>query len=123
VPIFRGENAQGGAPQGFVTDETVGILFTARGLEGFAATNGETTLPPEPNDSIGLATSTDLKTFSLYPAGPLYARIVNLRAYLGEAEANMRQLSTGVEMVFVSSDASGEAKTGLVRVVGRGGMD
>jgi len=122
-PIFWREISQVGAPQALVIDETVRILFTARGLEGFAATNGETTLPPEPNDSIGLATSTDLKTFSLYPAGPLYARIVNLRAYLGEAEANMRQLSTGVEMVFVSSDASGEAKTGLVRVVGRGGMD
>jgi hypothetical protein len=122
-PIFWRQISQVGAPRALVVGGSVRILFTARGIEGFAATSGDATLPAEPNDSIGLAVSTDLETFSLYPAGPLFARIVNLRAYLGEAEADMRVLSTGVEMVFVSSDASGEAKTGLVRVVGRGGMD
>lgn len=122
-PIFWRQISRIGAPQAVVAGESVRILFTARGVEGFSATSGEETLPPEANESIGLAASTNMTTFSLYPAGPLYARIVNLRAYLGEAEASMRLLPTGAEMVFVSSDASGDAKTGLVRVIGRGGMN
>lgn len=122
-PIFWRQISNVGAPHAIVTQDAVRILFTARGIEGFSATSGETKLPPETNDSIGLSASTDLKTFSLYPAGPLYARVVNLRAYLGEAEASMRLLPTGAEMVFVSSDAAGDAKTGLVRVIGRGGRN
>lgn len=122
-PIFGRQISHVGAPFAMVDGESVHILFTARGIEGFSATSGETVLPPEANDSIGLTASTDMKTFSFYPAGPLYARIVNLRAYLGEAEATMRSSPWGAEMVFVSSDASGNAKTGLVRVVGRRGMN
>lgn len=120
-PIFWRNVTTVGAPQAIVAGESVRIVFTARGIEGFSATSGAMSLPPEANDSLGLATTDDMQTFALFPAGPIFARVVNLRAYLGEAEANMRVLPSGAEMVFVSSDASGEAKTGLVRVVGRGG--
>lgn len=110
-----------GAPQALVVEDTVRIVFTARGIEGFSATTDGMNLPPERNDSIGLATTNDMQSFALFPTGPMYTRLVNLRAYLGESQASMRILPIGVEMVFVSSDASGEANTGLMRVVGRGG--
>jgi hypothetical protein len=119
-PIFWRQITHVGAPFAVVANDDVRILFTARGVEGFSATSGATNLPPDANDSIGLAATQDLQTFALFPTGPLYARIVNLRAYLGEAEVTMRLSSSGGEMVFVSSDASGEGKTGIVRVVGRG---
>jgi hypothetical protein len=64
-----------------------------------------------------------MQSFSLFPTGPVYARLVNLRAYLGESAASMRLSTNGAEMVFVSADSSGEAKTGLVRVLGRGGTN
>jgi hypothetical protein len=120
-PIFWRDVTNVGAPQALVVGDTVRIVFTARGVEGFTATTGDMNLPPETNDSIGLATTADMKTFSLFPTGPMYSRLVNLRAYLGEGEASLRLLSSGAEMVFVSSDASGEANTGLIRVLGRGG--
>jgi hypothetical protein len=120
-PVFWRQVTHVGGPHAALVGNGVRIVFTARGIEGFSAMSGDTNLPPEPNDSIGLATTNDMKTFALFPTGPMYARLVNLRAYLGETEASLRLLPTGAEMVFVSSDASGEAKTGLVRVVGRGG--
>jgi len=120
-PLFWRQVTNVGTPHALVVEDTVRIVFTARGIEGFSATSAGTSLPPEANDSIGLATTADMKTWTLFPAGPMYARLVNLRAYLGESEPNVRLLPNGAEMVFVSSDASGEAKTGLVRVMGRGG--
>ncbi|MBK9266678.1 MAG: hypothetical protein IPM54_43685 [Polyangiaceae bacterium] len=122
-PIFWRQVTHVGAPHAMVVDDSVRLIFTARGVEGFSATTSGESLSAEPNDSIGLATSTDLKTFTLFPAGPVYARLVNLRAYLGEGEATVRLLPSGAEMVFVSSDASGEASTGLMRVLGRGGVN
>jgi hypothetical protein len=112
-----------GAPQALVDGELVRISFTGRGIEGFSATTGNNDLPPETNDSIGLASTNDLQSFALFPTGPMFTRLVNLRAYLGESEASLRILPNGAEMVFVSSGASGEANTGLMRVVGRGGKD
>lgn len=120
-PIFWRHVTNVGAPHATLKESSVRIVFTARGIEGSSATTNDTDLPPEPNDSIGLATTEDMKTFMLFPTGPMYSRLANLRAYLGESEASLRLLNTGAEMVFVSSDASGEMKTGLVRVVGRGG--
>lgn len=122
-PIFWRDITSVGAPHAIVVDDSVRVVFTARGIEGFSATNGDMNLPPEPNDSLGLAVTTDMSSFSLFPTGPVYARLVNLRAYLGESAANMRLSTNGAEMVFISADASGKAKTGLVRVVGRGGMN
>ena len=119
-PIFWRQVTKVGAPHAMVVDDSVRLTFTARGIEGFAATTNDKSLPPDVNDSIGLAATLDMKTFTLFPAGPVVARVVNLRAYLGESEASVRRLRNGVEMVFVSSDASGEANTGLVRVLGRG---
>ncbi len=122
-PVFWRNVTKVGRPHAVVVDDTLRIFFTGRGIEGFSAmTNGES-LAAEPNDSIGLATTNDLQSFTLYPTGPIYARLVNLRAYLGESEAAMRIGPNGGEMVFVSSDASGEANTGLVRVIGRGGTN
>ncbi len=122
-PIFWRSITHVGTPQALVVDDTVRVLFTARGIEGFSSTTKDQNLPPESNDSIGLAVTTDMQSFALFPTGPVYTRLVNLRAYLGEAAPDMRLSADGAEMVFVSSDASGEAKTGLVRVMGRGGTN
>lgn len=119
-PVFWRGVTQVRAPHAFLAGEIVRIAFTARGTEGHAAMGPEGALPPDPNDSIGLAATTDLKTFSLYPVGPMYARLVNLRAYLGEREAAVRVLPAGAEMVFVSADASGEGVTGIYRAAGSG---
>ncbi len=122
-PVFWRDITNVGRPQAVVVGDSVRILFTARGIEGFSAMTSAGNAAAEPNDSIGLATTIDLQSFALFPTGPVYTRLVNLRAYLGESEATMRMAPNGAEMVFVSSDASGEAKTGLVRVLGRGGAN
>lgn len=119
-PIFwRGISAVR-APFAWVMDGAVRLAFTARGVEGFSATGPSGELPPDANDSIGLASTTDLTTYSFFPTGPVYARLVNLRAYLGEREASVLIGPSGAEMVFVSSDATGADTTGIYRAVGRG---
>ena len=40
--------------------------------------------PPTPNDSIGLVSSCDGVHSDAHPGGPVFARVTNLRAYLGE---------------------------------------
>jgi hypothetical protein len=122
-PVFWRSITEVGAPHAVVFRGAVRVFFTARGIEGFSATGPDGELPAEPNDSIGLAVSTDLETLALFPTGPMYARLVNLRAYLGEREAFTRPLSSGWEMLFVSSDASGEGVTGLYRSVSRGAAE
>ncbi|UQA63376.1 hypothetical protein [Polyangium aurulentum] len=108
-----------GAPHALVVDGAVRLFFTGRGAEGTNAASAEGALPAERNDSIGLATTRDLGAYSLFPAGPVFARIVNLRAYLGEREATIRVSPEGAEIVFVSTNASGESVSGLFRAGGR----
>ena len=122
-PIFWRGVTQVGSPHAFVGGGAVRMTFTARGIEGRAAAGPDGALPPDPNDSIGLAATTDLQTFSLYPVGPMYTRLVNLRAYLGEREPAVRVSPSGAEMVFVSADASGEGVTGIYRAAGRGAAE
>jgi len=56
----------------------------------------------------------DVAHFDRYPAGPVFARLANLRTYLGEREAAVRLLPSGAEITFVATDASG-AVSGLAR--------
>ncbi len=77
---------------------------------------GTTAMPADPNDSIGMAASKDGVTFVPYPAGPVLARVTNLRSYLGEREAAVRLLpGGGATITFVSMDATGTSESGLAQ--------
>ncbi len=105
-----------GAPYAVLADDAVRVYFTARGIEGLDATAGDATLPADANDSIGLFSTRDLSTFQAHPGGPVFARVANLRAYLGEREAAVRvPEGSAAEIVFVATDASGESVSGLAR--------
>lgn len=104
-----------GAPHALAVNGAVRLYFTARGAEGGDAWVGGDAVPADRNDSIGLVTTRDMAVFEPYPAGPVFARVTNLRAYLGEREAFVRVLPSGAEITFVASDASGSAVSGLAR--------
>ncbi|HVY46906.1 MAG TPA: hypothetical protein VHB21_13555 [Minicystis sp.] len=94
------------------------VYFTGRGEEASDALVGKDEVPAPANDSIGLVATRDLETFSPYPAGPVFSRVTNLRAYLGESEAAVElapEGKPGAAIVFVSADATGKATTGLAR--------
>jgi hypothetical protein len=85
-------------------------------VEGGDALVGGVAVPAEANDSIGMAASLDARSFAGYPAGPVLARLTNLRTYLGEREAAVRlPAEGGAEITFVSADATGQSLTGLAR--------
>lgn len=119
-PIFWRSVSFVGDPYATLENGVLRLFFTAKGYEGFSAQTPDGPLPPEQNDSIGIATTSDLKTYALYPAGPILARVANLRAYLGERDACERTGAGGAEMLFVSSDAKGENAAGIYRARGRG---
>lgn len=118
-PLFWRGVTEVGAPHALLVNGAVRLFFTGRGAEGTDATSPEGPLPADRNDSIGLATTRDLASYSLFPAGPVFARLVNLRAYLGEREAAVRISPEGAEVVFVSTNASGASVSGLFRAAGR----
>lgn len=105
-----------GAPSAVVAGDILRVYFTARGVEGGDALVGGVAVPAEANDSIGMAASLDARSFAGYPAGPVLARLTNLRTYLGEREAAVRlPAEGGAEITFVSADATGQSLTGLAR--------
>lgn len=115
-PAFWRGVTEVGAPYAVVAGDAVRVYFTARGIEGLDAAAGDSTLPADANDSIGLVTTRDLARFEAHPGGPVLARVANLRAYLGEREAAIRLPEEGpAEIVFVAADASGESVSGLAR--------
>ncbi len=115
-PAFWRGVTEVGAPYAVVEGGSVRVYFTARGIEGLDATAGDATLPADVNDSIGLVTTRDLARFEAHTSGPVFARVANLRAYLGEREAAIRLPAEGpAEIVFVATDASGESVSGLAR--------
>lgn len=100
-------------------DGIVRVYFTARGAEGGDGESAGAIVPADRNDSIGLATTRDLKTFELYPAGPVLARVTNLLTYLGEREPAVQILPEGVALTFLGTDAAGTSTSGLARAVSR----
>jgi hypothetical protein len=115
-PRFWRDVSEVGAPSALVVGDAVRVYFTARGVEGLGARIGASFAPADPNDSIGLLASTDLGAFAASPTGPVFARMTNLRTYLGEREASLRLMpSGGVEITFVATDASGQNVAGLQR--------
>jgi hypothetical protein len=103
-------------PYAVVAGSALRVYFTGRGVEGSDAIVADAAVPADPNDSIGLAATFDLKTWKPYPDGPVLARLTNLRTYLGEREAAVRLLSGGgAEITFVAADASGKNESGLAR--------
>lgn len=105
-----------GAPYALVAGGGLRLYVTGRGAEGSDAIVGDAAAPADRNDSIGLITSFDGVHFDRYPNGPVFARLANLRAYLGEREAAVRLLPAGgAEITFVASDDSGESISGLAR--------
>jgi hypothetical protein len=120
-PIFWRGVTSVGAPYGVVPPDgsSVRIYFTARGAEGSDALSSEGTLPADINDSIGMVASRDLVTWDRFPAGPVFARVTNLRAYLGEREAAIRLPSGAApEIYFVGGDASGDVVNGVAAALG-----
>jgi hypothetical protein len=92
------------------------IYFTGRGIEASDSIVQGKRVPAPPNDSIGLVATRDLQHFDVYPAGPVFARVTNLRDFLGESEAAVQidpNGAAGASIVFVSADASGKLTTGL----------
>jgi hypothetical protein len=105
-----------GAPYAVAVGDATRVYFTARGIEGLDASAGDASLPADANDSIGLFSTRDLVHFEAHPGGPVFARVANLRAYLGEREAAVRVPAEGAaEIVFVATDASGASVSGLAR--------
>ena len=105
-----------GAPCAVVVGDATRVYFTARGIEGLDASAGDASLPADANDSIGLVSTRDFVHFEAHPGGPVFARVANLRAYLGEREAAVRVPAKGAaEIVFVATDASGASVSGLAR--------
>ncbi len=114
-PIFWRAVGEVSAPHALPVEGALRLYFTARGAEGSDAVGQEGALPADLNDSIGMAATTDLARFDLFPTGPVFARVTNLRAYLGEREASVRLAPEGAEIVFVAADASGNSVSGLGR--------
>jgi hypothetical protein len=109
-----------GAPYAVVAGSALRVYFTGRGIEGADARVGGVVAPADENDSIGLTASLDGETWRLHPAGPVLARVTNLRTYLGEREAAVRLFAGGgAEITFVAADASGASPNGLARAVTR----
>jgi hypothetical protein len=114
-PLFWRDVTEVGAPYAVAVGDVLRVYFTGRGVEGSDAIVNGLDVPADPNDSIGMAASLDGQTFSPYPTGPVFARVTNLRSYLGEREAAVRLLSNGAEITFVGTDASGADESGLGR--------
>jgi hypothetical protein len=120
-PFFWRGITEVGAPHASAAGGLVRLYFTARGAEGGDAMVGGATVPADRNDSIGLATTRDLKTktFELYPAGPVLARVTNLLTYLGEREPTVEIVPEGVALTFLGTDATGTSTSGLARSISR----
>lgn len=117
--VFWRAVSEVGAPAAVVSgegaDAIARIFATVRGAEGRDSMTGQGPLPAEINDSIGLLASADLVRFDHAVTGPVYARVTNLRAYLGEREPTVVVDEAGADLVFVSTDARTGAPGGLFR--------
>jgi hypothetical protein len=113
-PLFWRDVTEVGAPYALVVGDILRVYFTGRGVWGSDAVHGDAALPADVSDSIGMVASRDGVTFTPYPTGPVFARVTNLRSYLGAREAALRTLpGGGTEITFVSTDASGTSESGL----------
>ena len=115
-PLLWRDVTQVGAPYAVVAGDVLRVYFTGRGVTGSDAIVADAAVPADPCDSIGLVASFDGVTFTPYPAGPVLARVDNLREYLGEREAAVQLLpGGGATIVFVSTDATGTIESGLAQ--------
>jgi hypothetical protein len=90
------------------------VYLTVRGVEGSdAVTQAGEVYVADANDSIGLASTRDLRGVEVFAGGPVLARRTNLRAYLGEAEPSVLFDAGASWLVYASSDATGAQRTGL----------
>jgi len=94
-----------------------GVLYaylTVRGVEGSNAVEKPNhAYPADANDSIGLASTRDLRNAEVFAAGPVFARRTNFRAYLGEAEPAVMVDAEASWLMYTSSDATGEQRIGV----------
>ena len=102
------------SPFAFEHDGALVVYLTVRGVEGIdARTSAGEIYPADVNDSIGLASTRDLHTHTMFPLGAVFARKTNMRAYLGEAEPTTLYSPDGSTMYYVRGDASGTLRSGL----------
>ncbi len=115
-PFFWRDVTEVGAPYALVAGDALRVYFTGRGVDGSDAIAAGVTVPAASSDSIGLVASLEGATFVSYPAGPVFARVTNLTAYLGEREAAVQLLpGGGAQITFVATDASGTSESGLAQ--------
>jgi hypothetical protein len=115
-PVFWRDVTQVGAPYAVVAGDVLRVYFTGRGVWGSDALVDGTTVPADPTDAIGLTASLDAVSFVPYPSGPVYARVIDLRSYLGQREAAVQLLpGVGAQITFVSTDATGTSEAGLAQ--------
>jgi len=115
-PVFWRDVTQVGAPYALVAGDVLRVYFTGRGVWGSDAIVGDAAVPADPTDAIGLTASRDGMSFVPYPSGPVYARVINLRSYLGQREAAVQLLpGVGAQITFVSTDATGTSEAGLAQ--------
>jgi hypothetical protein len=113
-PVFWRSTDRMGGPFPIVRGESLLVYMTVRGVEGSdAISQSAGTYPADRNDSIGLVETRDMVHFNRFPTGPVFARRTNLRTYLGEKQPSVLVQDTGSWLVYVGSDATGSAVTGL----------
>ncbi|HEY4120392.1 MAG TPA: hypothetical protein VGM56_21150 [Byssovorax sp.] len=101
------------APHAVVFADALRVYFTGRGVEASDAIIDDAGTPADANDSIGMLATRDVVTWFVAQSDPVYARVTNLRAYLGESEASVVDTPGGAAIVFVTSDATGALTNGL----------
>jgi hypothetical protein len=102
-----------GTPEAVVVGDALRIYFTGRGAELGDALTADGPEPAPRNDSIGMVASRDLVHFDRFPTGPVFARLANLRVYLGEREPHVARGGDGATLSFVGADAPGDHPLGL----------
>jgi hypothetical protein len=103
-----------GSPFAIGREGVLLVYLTVRGTEGSdAVTQAGEAYVADANDSIGLASTRDLRGVEVFAGGPVLARRTNLRAYLGEAEPSVLFEGGSSWLVYASSDATGVQRTGL----------
>lgn len=113
-PVYWRSVSKVSSPAAFARNDALLVYLTVRGVEGVDATTSlGDVYPADENDSIGLASTTDLLNLEVFPAGPVFARKTNMRAYLGESEPCVAYSPKGSKMVYVRGDASGKLRMGL----------
>lgn len=102
-----------GSPYALTDGDVTRVYVTANGIEGGTAVTESGPVAPQPNDSIGLFATFDMRSFERSPAGPVLATEGGLFGSLGEREPSLYRTEKGATLYFVATDATGTKISGL----------